>query len=76
MAGGRPALSGANTLGMRGQYAREMRRRREILDAQGPLPWDAPGLSRCERVIAFLEDLAITSGKEAGKKPPNPLMVS
>jgi phage terminase large subunit-like protein len=31
-------------------------------------PWDAPGLTRAERVIAFLEDLTVTSGADAGKK--------
>lgn len=31
-------------------------------------PWDAPGLSRAERVMAFIEDLTITSGADSGKK--------
>jgi phage terminase large subunit-like protein len=31
-------------------------------------PWDKPGLSRAERVMAFCEDLPITSGADAGKK--------
>jgi phage terminase large subunit-like protein len=30
-------------------------------------PWDKPGLNRAERVIAFCEDLTITSGKDSGK---------
>jgi phage terminase large subunit-like protein len=30
------------------------------------MPWDAPGLSRAGRVIAFCEDLPITSGPLAG----------
>ncbi len=32
------------------------------------LPWEVPGLSRLDRVIAFLEDLPITQGKLAGQK--------
>ena len=31
-------------------------------------PWQEPGLSRADRVIAFLEDLPITAGKLAGSK--------
>jgi phage terminase large subunit-like protein len=30
--------------------------------------WDAKGLSRAERVMAFCEDLTVTSGADAGKK--------
>lgn len=30
-------------------------------------PWEEPGLTRAERVIAFLEDLPITAGKLAGQ---------
>lgn len=32
------------------------------------LPWEVEGLTRLERVIAFLEDLPITQGKLAGQK--------
>src|SRR5215831_12129477 len=32
------------------------------------VPWQRPGLSRCERVEAFLQDLTISSGKDAGQK--------
>ena len=32
------------------------------------LPWEAEGLSRVERVVAFLEDLPITQGSLAGSK--------
>lgn len=32
------------------------------------VPWEAPGLSRAERVVAFLESLEITAGKLAGQK--------
>jgi len=31
-------------------------------------PWDEPGLTRAQRVIAFCEDLPITAGKLAGSK--------
>jgi phage terminase large subunit-like protein len=36
--------------------------------APGARPWEAPGLSRAERVIAFLEDLPVTKGFGAGEK--------
>jgi phage terminase large subunit-like protein len=32
------------------------------------LPWKRPGMSRPERVIAFLQFLPVTKGKKAGKK--------
>lgn len=32
------------------------------------LPWQVPGLSRVDRVVAFLEDLPITQGSLAGTK--------
>jgi phage terminase large subunit-like protein len=31
-------------------------------------PWDKPGLNRPERVIAFCEDMTVTSGMDSGKK--------
>lgn len=31
-------------------------------------PWKKPGLSRAERVIAFLENLSVTAGVHAGRK--------
>ncbi len=31
-------------------------------------PWDLPGLSRSQRVIAFIQSLQITSGPDAGKR--------
>jgi hypothetical protein len=45
-------------------------RRRETLEAVicQLYPWDAPGLSRAERVIAFVEDLTVSSGKAANQK--------
>jgi phage terminase large subunit-like protein len=53
---------------MRGWVAAENRKRREILDNYGPLPWEMPGLSRAGRVIAFLEELTITSGIKTGNR--------
>jgi phage terminase large subunit-like protein len=41
-------------------------RYRQTLNAG--VPWEAKGLSRAERVIAFLQDLTISTGKDAGKK--------
>lgn len=32
------------------------------------LPWEKPGLTRADQVIAFLEDLEVTSGMHAGQK--------
>ncbi|MGX9990838.1 terminase large subunit [Rhizobium sp. Z1P35] len=32
------------------------------------LPWEAEGLSRLERVVAFMEDMPVTQGKLAGTK--------
>lgn len=34
----------------------------------GPQPWELPGLSRAERVLAFLYELPIVSGLRAGEK--------
>jgi len=44
--------------------------RREALEAAASCsyPWDAAGLSRAARVITFLEDLEITTGRQAGTK--------
>jgi phage terminase large subunit-like protein len=44
---------------------------RRLADFQPPpegFPWEKPGLSRCERVVAFLQSLNITSGTESGRK--------
>ncbi|HBD91548.1 MAG TPA: terminase large subunit [Gemmobacter sp.] len=40
----------------------------ELEQIQKAAPWDAPGLSRVDRVVAFLEYLPITQGKLAGQK--------
>lgn len=54
-------LRGIGAKPRKGRY-RTGPRRREVL------PWDKPSLSRAERVIAFLEDLTVTSGPLSGKK--------
>ena len=38
------------------------------LKGSTPFPWDVPGLTRAERVIAFLEFLPITKGILRGKR--------
>lgn len=56
-------------MGLRGPGAARQRIAREALEA-GPkkkAPWEKRGLSRAERVIAFVESLPITKGKLAGK---------
>jgi phage terminase large subunit-like protein len=57
-------------MGLRGPGARPLRVREREIEQPPPPPdsWSAPGLSRAERVIAFVEDLTVTSGKEAFKK--------
>lgn len=64
-------------MGLRGPGAKPVKSKAVALplfgsdDACSPtpeiLPWEAEGLSRVERVIAFLEALPVTSGKLAGK---------
>lgn len=41
---------------------------RQAPESFGVMPWEAPGLARPDRVIAFCEDLPITAGKLAGTK--------
>jgi len=57
-------------MGLRGLGAKPLLPRRETLEAAASCsyPWDARGLSRAGRVIAFLEDLEITTGKHARTK--------
>ena len=52
--------------GLRGIDAKPFSER--TLDPSRGNPWDAPGLTRAERVIAFLEDLTITAGPSAFTK--------
>ena len=57
-------------MGLRGPGAVPLEVRRAALKAAatGSFPWDAPGLARAERLVAFLEDLEITTGKHACTK--------
>ena len=50
-----------------GEYA-EFLAGLEGKSAQTPLPWLKPKLKRWEKVVAFCEDLTVTSGSEAGRK--------
>jgi phage terminase large subunit-like protein len=58
-------------MGLRGPSATPLSQRRrlelELKDDDGTHPWQQDGLSRPDRVIAFCESLAITSGRHAGK---------
>lgn len=54
-------------MALRGVGAKPLSERGKV-DARPVLPWDDPGLTRAERVIAFCEDLPITAGKLAGTK--------
>lgn len=57
-------------MGLRGPGAKPMKKR--VVDAPaeavGALPWEAEGLTRVERVVAFLEFLPVTSGALAGSQ--------
>lgn len=55
-------------MGLRGPGAKPMKRGASPVDqsAPAPHPWEADGLSRAERVIAFMESLPVTSGALAG----------
>lgn len=55
-------------MGARGIGAARMKRAAEgAEDHTGPHPWEADGLTRAERVIAFVESLPITKGFGAGE---------
>ena len=55
-------------MGLRGPGAKRARLAREQADElDRDLPWEAKGLSRVQRIIAFLEFLPITKGKLAGQ---------
>lgn len=65
-------------MGLRGPGARPIRRDPPLNSPQGtlfavpqsaiePPAWEVPGLGRAERVIAFVESLAVTAGKLAGQ---------
>lgn len=57
-------------MGLRGVGAKPKieKELREIDDDDKALPWNAPGLKRWERVVAFCEDLKVTSGPLAGQR--------
>lgn len=56
-------------MGLRGIGALTVGARKALAEqAKGPQAWEAKNLTRWQRVIAFLEDLTITSGTESGKK--------
>jgi phage terminase large subunit-like protein len=50
-------------MGLRGPGAKpKAKPKKKKAEQAQPKPWDAPGLSRAERVIAFIESLKITKG--------------
>lgn len=55
-------------MGLRGPGAKAIRRRAEAAEEtpSAPHPWEAPSLSRAEKVRAFVESLPVTSGSLAG----------
>src|SRR5215831_12806057 len=56
-------------MGLRGPGASPLAAKKLALaDYPGPLPWEKPGQSRYQRIVAFLQDLTITAGSETGKK--------
>lgn len=54
-------------MALRGKGAKALSERGKI-EVREVAPWDEPGLTRAERVIAFCEDLPITAGKLAGSQ--------
>jgi phage terminase large subunit-like protein len=56
-------------VGLRGPGAKPIKRNTEAAEIEHEAPpWEAEGLTRVERVIAFLEALPITSGAHAGRQ--------
>ena len=56
-------------MGLRGPGAKPKKGRKSANDnRREALPWEAEGLDRLERVIAFMEDMPVTQGKLAGTK--------
>lgn len=55
-------------MGLRGPGARAIKRppKDAVPVSSGPHAWEAPGLSRADRVAAFCESLPVTSGSLAG----------
>lgn len=54
-------------MGARGPGATRQRKAALAVEQEGPHPWEADGLNRAERVIAFIESLPITKGFGAGE---------
>jgi phage terminase large subunit-like protein len=56
-------------MGLRGIGGRPVKRpeERDESAAAIPHPWDAPGLSRAERLISFIESMPLTAGQWAGQ---------
>lgn len=52
-------------MSLRGVGAKPLSERGKV-NRRAIMPWEEPGLTRAERVIAFCEDLPITAGKLAG----------
>ena len=58
-------------MGARGPGARPKRKAAQVISTQDAAklkPWEADGLTRAERVIAFIESLPITKGYGAGER--------
>lgn len=55
-------------MGLRGPGAKPVQQQDAKKSRKKRRPWDKPGLSRAERVIAFLQTLPISSGSLAGTK--------
>jgi phage terminase large subunit-like protein len=55
-------------MGLRGPGARAKGGRPKVAPSAGRPPWARPGLTRADRVIAFIESLRVTSGAHAGRK--------
>lgn len=57
-------------MGLRGPGAKPVKKAGEpaAKSRKRPRAWQLPGLSRAERVIAFVESLSITAGVHAGRK--------
>jgi phage terminase large subunit-like protein len=53
-------------MGLRGPGAKRIKPATAQPSSSAPHPWDAPGLSRAERVIRFVESLPCTAGPLAG----------
>lgn len=55
-------------MGRRGPNAKPVKKKATAKARKKPIPWNKRGLSRAERVIAFIEYLKITSGSLAGEQ--------